>query len=122
MKLNKLTKLLDSEEKCLDFVRKKQWPKKIFCLKCKNYNLSIYNGKTLIKKYRCSRCGNIFSDISNTPLKRCRIKLNLLVQAILCVESGFSIRKTANSTSVNPKTIVNLKKKQNNILSFFNLH
>jgi len=121
MKLDKLINLYSSEESCLNFIRKKQWPKDAFCPKCKKRNLSTYKGKTLIKKYRCNCCGNIFSDISNTPLKRCRIKLNLLVQVTLCLKSGFSIRKTANSTGINPKTVIKIKKKKNDIAAFFKI-
>lgn len=117
MKIKDIIAVCKNKESALKFVRKKQWPRDVYCLKCKSRNISFYKN-VYIKKYRCNKCGYIFSDISNTPFKGCRLPLNLLFQVIWHLEFGFSIRKTAKSLGINTKTVIKIKKKKTAIMNF----
>jgi len=90
-----LSKLLNSEKKARNYLKKLRWPKGIVCPRCHSKQISnLSDGR-----YKCWQCFNRFSDFSGTYLAHNRIpfrKILLLIKLFLLELTASRVAKEAD--------------------------
>lgn len=88
--------LIQTKEQCIKLWQRIRWKDGVLCHKCGVYEESHKHGKTEygFQKYKCSCCGYVFSDTSNTILHRRRIDLKQWFYGL------YEISQTKGITSV----------------------
>lgn len=76
MTILELMELIQTKEKALAVFQRIRWQDGLLCKSCGTYNSAHKHGKTKLgyQKYKCA-CGHVFSDVSDTFLKRKRIEI-----------------------------------------------
>jgi len=64
------------EERCLQVVRRLRWGNGVACPYCGSKSIHRYGrDKRGLQRYRCKRCGELFTGLSKTIFERSRLKL-----------------------------------------------
>jgi len=99
-----LAKLLTSEKKARNYLKKLRWPKGIICPQCHSKQIS----KLADGRYKCWHCLNRFSDFSGTYLSHNRIPFQKLLLLIKLFLMELTASKASQETNLPYNTCLKL--------------
>lgn len=89
-----------SETEIKKFLRRTLFGRNIFCPECKSWDVVVFE-----KRYRCKKCRNKFSLLSNTWLSNMKLSLSDLWLILWCFVNQVPVKQTRKLMEFSEKTV-----------------